>query len=192
MCGKRKRIDHLHPQPFLQLYFHAPPLPPHQLVTVLGNVCRPQVNAPLKCIGQVEEYGVAKQFYNGLFGRVPCNANLAEVMSALNEMKKDNDTPSRKDIIRWLSPAKYEPTYYRDRKNTLLDSKCDGTCQWLAQEDRVLAWIFPQSPESVLWLHGNPGTGKSVLTASLVHEILETSDPRQTTVSLFLYRCKKQ
>lgn len=82
----------------------------------------------------------------------------------------------RREILRWLSPTEDEPTYFQDRFQELIESKCEGTCEWLLEEDKYQAWILPQSLETVLWLNGDPGTGKSMLAASVVDQV--SRDPK--------------
>ena len=44
-----------------------------------------------------------------------------------------------------------------------------GTSAWLLRNEKIKLWL-KKSPElPVLWLHGNPGTGKSALSAELIH-----------------------
>lgn len=86
-------------------------------------------------------------------------------------MEAKSQAPTPKDILRWLSPAHDEPVYFKDRFKELIESRCEGTCQWILDEDKYQAWALPQSSETVLWLNGDPGTGKSMLAASVIHHI---------------------
>ena len=64
--------------------------------------------------------------------------------------------------------------------------ECKGTCVWLLDHDEYRTWI-EQSP-GLLWIKGNPGTGKS----TLMKYALETEKPKQlppdyTVVSYFFH-----
>lgn len=64
--------------------------------------------------------------------------------------------------------------------------KGEGTCQWLDDRDDFQEWrdgandhLVGQSSEaqnrnpSIIWVHANPGTGKTVLAAHVVSELQE-------------------
>lgn len=74
-------------------------------------------------------------------------------------------------VITWLSPATNEPTYYRDRYSELLAARCPGTCQWIFSEEQFQMWALPETPNTVLWVQGDPGFGKSVVAASVVEHL---------------------
>ncbi|KAK8142660.1 hypothetical protein G3M48_008436 [Beauveria asiatica] len=68
-------------------------------------------------------------------------------------------------------------------KKTLKRKKGDraaGTCEWILGTDDLTAWLGPSHNQNseihttqVLWLHGNPGTGKSTLAMYLT-DVLST------------------
>ena len=76
-----------------------------------------------------------------------------------------------REVLRWLSPSNNEPCYYQDRYKELIMSRCDGTCEWLLHEDSFQLWELPETAESILWIQGDPGCGKSVLTATVVEHL---------------------
>jgi len=51
----------------------------------------------------------------------------------------------------------------------LLEDRYDGTCSWALQQKQVKAWLGPSDRPRSLWLHGKPGSGKSVLAAHLIN-----------------------
>ncbi|CZR43691.1 uncharacterized protein FPRO_07392 [Fusarium proliferatum ET1] len=78
-------------------------------------------------------------------------------------------------IQSWLNAPNFASTYW----NTL-DECQEDTAQWIFEMDKFQEWSESLSisstgssaPESrLLWIYGNPGGGKSVLTASIVHEL---------------------
>ncbi|KAF4240075.1 hypothetical protein CNMCM8980_005445 [Aspergillus fumigatiaffinis] len=65
-------------------------------------------------------------------------------------------------------------------KNDLKRRKGDrarGTCEWIIQTDELQKWLglqpspSAQSASNVLWLYGNPGTGKSTMAITMVEEL---------------------
>lgn len=76
-----------------------------------------------------------------------------------------------RDVKLWLSPEEKEPEYYEDRYKKLQNDRCPGTCHWLLDEPAFLDWIQPHSTDLVLWVHGGPGTGKSMLAASVIDHL---------------------
>ena len=79
-------------------------------------------------------------------------------------------------------------------KNALKRKKGDrasGTCEWILGMEELTAWLASgqtAGPESqttnVLWLHGNPGTGKSTMAIFLTEELstdFSTTDGKTLT-----------
>lgn len=48
-------------------------------------------------------------------------------------------------------------------------NKYDGTCDWVSRHTHIREWLktTPTSETAFLWLQGNPGTGKSVISTQL-------------------------
>jgi hypothetical protein len=47
-------------------------------------------------------------------------------------------------------------------------SKFPGTCAWVLKNERICPWLQKKQGGNLLWLQGNPGSGKSVLSTQLV------------------------
>ncbi|KAK1688658.1 pfs domain-containing protein, partial [Colletotrichum godetiae] len=70
--------------------------------------------------------------------------------------------------------------------------RAKGTCAWILGTDELTAWLA-NTPEStlastdVLWLHGNPGTGKSTMSMFLAEALSETFSrtPNKTLAYFF-------
>ncbi|OJI99831.1 hypothetical protein ASPVEDRAFT_127771, partial [Aspergillus versicolor CBS 583.65] len=64
-----------------------------------------------------------------------------------------------------------------DDKNALRRRKggrAAGTCEWILETDELMDWLQmsdSQGGSSILWLHGNPGTGKSTMAMTMADEI---------------------
>lgn len=64
----------------------------------------------------------------------------------------------------WLSPSDSSTNY-----NEALQQRQDGTGQWLLQNNTFKQWILRQ--HGLLWLHGIPGCGKTVLTSTVIEHL---------------------
>ncbi|KAL8656814.1 MAG: hypothetical protein Q9226_002552 [Calogaya cf. arnoldii] len=75
----------------------------------------------------------------------------------------------RARIQKWLCPSEYaaESSDYNKHRR----SYCPNTGQWLRHSTQYLTWH--NSGESALWINGIPGSGKSVVAASLISDFLE-------------------
>ncbi|KAI1809721.1 hypothetical protein GGS20DRAFT_260186 [Poronia punctata] len=68
----------------------------------------------------------------------------------------------------WLQPTAYDSESGEYRKH--LASHAHGTSTWVTSHSTYLDWL--QSTEAgTLWIKGIPGSGKSVLTSHVVHEL---------------------
>ncbi|KAK4223270.1 hypothetical protein QBC38DRAFT_517229 [Podospora fimiseda] len=58
--------------------------------------------------------------------------------------------------------------------NFFRDRWTPGTCQWILQEEAFNSWIKDTSQKSrVLWVHGNPASGKSVLSSFVIDRLVQ-------------------
>ncbi|KAL7905425.1 ankyrin repeat-containing domain protein [Trichoderma velutinum] len=93
---------------------------------------------------------------------------LGEDVSSLKKITEDDITRrKRKELLQWLSDI--DPSA---QHNTALERHEDGTSRWLLQDDtKFKNWIT--SPKSILWLHGKAGSGKSILSSSVISYLQE-------------------
>lgn len=66
-----------------------------------------------------------------------------------------------------------------------MDNRCGGTCQWLLDEQAFLNWTQPLSSDPVLWVHGAPGTGKSMLASTIVDHLLHSPKTKDFLLLFF-------
>lgn len=61
-----------------------------------------------------------------------------------------------------------------DDYNFFRDRWMPNTCEWILEETSFQNWLHQPSPESsVLWLHGLPASGKSILSSFIINHIKE-------------------
>ncbi|KAH8691002.1 ankyrin repeat-containing domain protein [Phaeosphaeriaceae sp. PMI808] len=96
-----------------------------------------------------------------------------------NILPQDQDTMDR--VRTWLHPTDYEgegSEYHKHVSSHLL-----GTGNWLLTSDTYQQW-HGSDEHGMLWLRGIPGSGKSVLLASIIHHLLQ----EQVPVLYFFFR----
>lgn len=81
----------------------------------------------------------------------------------------------------WLKPTAYNAPGGEYQKH--LKSHVKGTGAWLTSDEAYAKWLRG-SEEGLLWIQGIPGSGKSVIAASLIHA-LSTSNPRAPVLFFF-------
>ncbi|KAL4778905.1 nucleoside phosphorylase domain-containing protein [Aspergillus varians] len=47
-------------------------------------------------------------------------------------------------------------------------NRANGTCEWILETDEIVHWLVASG---ILWLHGNPGTGKSTIAMTMTDEL---------------------
>jgi ankyrin repeat protein len=86
------------------------------------------------------------------------------------------------ELRQWLAPTDYEnPT---DEYGKHMSSHMAGTSIWVKQSDQYLQ-LLSSSEIGCLWIKGIPGSGKSVVAATLISELAETED---APVLFFFFR----
>jgi len=66
----------------------------------------------------------------------------------------------RDRILQWLAPS-----ISQQRQRDLSQYCVPGTGEWLLSREEYQGWTnWLQHPNNILWCHGEPGSGKSMLT----------------------------
>ncbi|KAK6349541.1 hypothetical protein TWF696_005825 [Orbilia brochopaga] len=108
-----------------------------------------------------KEFSLLKSLINGF--ELP----IARIDARLEKIADDLDTSRRSDILEWLSKTDYRSVHESTQK-----SITEGTCRWLHKDSKFSNWRTSSS-SSIFWLRGNPGCGKTRLTASVIRLLLE-------------------
>ena len=98
------------------------------------------------------------------------------------EMKKGNEASQKKSIHEWLSAP--DPSMEHNRARS---SRQSDTGLWFTESTDFARW---KSEKSLLWLHGKPGCGKTVLSSTIIEEVLHRSDDT-TKVAYFYFSFSK-
>jgi NACHT domain len=83
-------------------------------------------------------------------------------------------------ILRWLSPPDPSSNFQK-----ALKQRQSGTGVWFLQHERYIRWKSGKS--QFLWLHGIPGCGKSVLSSTILENVLELVKRSAGSVVTYFY-----
>ncbi|KAI0451705.1 ankyrin repeat-containing domain protein [Xylaria acuta] len=88
---------------------------------------------------------------------------------------------TRDELLDWLCKVDHSEMY-----NAARDKHESGTCKWLVRDSEEFK-TWEGSPSSLLWLHGNAGSGKSILSSSVVKYLQDryASDPQSAFAYFF-------
>lgn len=129
----------------------------------------------------LERLGSHKQdFYLALAGDMALHhESTHEAVVEIKDTVEAMQTAKERDkILDWLSG----PDSSINFKNAK-SKREPGTCSWLIDSNSFKSWV--ETEKQVMWLHGLPGTGKTVLSATVV-DYLE-SIPLSSVCSVLYY-----
>lgn len=80
----------------------------------------------------------------------------------------------RQKLLRWL-----DAVFTDNKYDAAIRSRHAKTCDWIFQRPQYRDWESPNTKKSkLLWIHGPPGFGKTVLCSSLIERLIR-SRPKQ-------------
>ncbi|KAL7930526.1 ankyrin repeat-containing domain protein [Trichoderma chlorosporum] len=103
-------------------------------------------------------------------------ADISGLREAIEEANKKED---HQDFYQWLSGFDPSNLYNAARKRHEA-----GTSEWFIESKTFITWM--NSPRSFLWLNGKAGSGKSVLSSSVI-KFLQKSHNDDATVAIAYY-----
>ncbi|KAG9233204.1 hypothetical protein BJ875DRAFT_379125, partial [Amylocarpus encephaloides] len=88
----------------------------------------------------------------------------------------------KETISKWLSSSNVSTQH-----NSFLRRRHPGTGLWLIASDECQQWLAPDNPRQFLFCSGIPGAGKTIMTAIVVDDLLNTfsSDPNVAVVYIY-------
>ncbi|KAH9960741.1 hypothetical protein BJV74DRAFT_360668 [Russula compacta] len=102
-----------------------------------------------------------------------------EIQQVADDQRRDQ---IRRDLTNWLSPPDPSVNY-----NTASDAHHEGTALWFTQSNAFKNW---KASGSFLWIHGKPGSGKSVLSSSIIQDINDISNSTSAHIAYFFFDFK--
>lgn len=107
--------------------------------------------------------------------------NIADSVSDLSvDIKSNQALQERRQTLDWLSEHQYDAQYRRG-----CQLHCSDTCAWLLYEDEFQTWM--QKRSSLLWMHGQAGSGKTVATSYIINFLSTQVEPQSTRLAYFYY-----
>ncbi|KAH9069576.1 hypothetical protein EDB83DRAFT_2582766, partial [Lactarius deliciosus] len=85
----------------------------------------------------------------------------------------------RESLRRWQSPP--DPS---TNHNIAGDRQHEGTAEWFLDSDQFENW---KVTGSLLWIHGKPGSGKSVLCSAIINEVTTMCDAGSGSMAYFYF-----
>ena len=112
-----------------------------------------------------------------------CNNLKSEIAVA-----KENQEEETK-ILKSLSSHDIRGSYKSVLERTGIEDKYSTRCQWLLEHDNFITWYTPGS-DSVLWLNGTIGRGKTTLMARAIQEMKHSAITQlyALPVAIFFFR----
>ncbi|KAK4205137.1 hypothetical protein QBC40DRAFT_65996 [Triangularia verruculosa] len=108
---------------------------------------------------------------------------LSQIQQRLQNLEAGRMESSSRNIIHWVSAPIFNEVLERSRK-----LRQPETATWIFREEKYRKWLNNElsAPttsngfgESVLWISGNPGSGKTVIASSIIDHLKSTALPHQ-------------
>ncbi|KAL6797086.1 ankyrin repeat-containing domain protein [Trichoderma sp. SZMC 28012] len=103
----------------------------------------------------------------------------ADISSLRRAVEEANAKQDHRDFYRWLCDV--DPS---DMYNAARNRHEAGTSEWFIEGQAFESWM--NNPRSLLWLHGKAGSGKSVLSSSVI-KFLQSKHKDDATIATAYY-----
>ncbi|KAN0139484.1 Ankyrin repeat-containing domain protein [Lactarius tabidus] len=113
--------------------------------------------------------------------RVAAQETSLVLQQAANDMDEIKWNQFIQLLRSWLSPADPSTNHNIARK-----ARHNGTAAWLFQ-GQIIKW---KSIGSLLWIHGKPGSGKSVICSSVIQDIMAVCETGSAIMAYFYFDFK--
>ncbi|KAH9022696.1 hypothetical protein EDB85DRAFT_1895136 [Lactarius pseudohatsudake] len=105
----------------------------------------------------------------------------ALVQRATNNMDDEKRSQTRKDHRAWLSPP--DPSTNQNIASTI---QHEGTATWFFRGSIFMEWKT-KATASLLWVHGKPGSGKSILCSAIIQDITALREGGLASMGYFYF-----
>ncbi|KAH9016751.1 hypothetical protein EDB84DRAFT_711918 [Lactarius hengduanensis] len=107
------------------------------------------------------------------------SAAIQRIVNTVDDMNRDQ---LRHDLRNWLSPPDPSINY-----NTACGTHHEGTAAWLTRGDAFKGW---RADGCLLWVHGKPGSGKSILSSVIIRDIEDVCNAGFASMAYFYFDFK--
>lgn len=126
---------------------------------------------------------VDKRLPRTLDGGKDAGALTEKTHLTVQKMAHDIDHVNRAQLLasirKWQSPPDPSTNYHIAR-----DRQCEGTAEWFLLGSRFQEWV---ATGSLLWIHGKPGSGKSVLCSAIINHISTMCETGSASMAYFYF-----
>ncbi|KAK0262089.1 hypothetical protein LTS09_003513 [Friedmanniomyces endolithicus] len=129
---------------------------------------------------------VAAAYARELFAHMPvdevkqCKIAKSDVKQIANDTRFVADSTRTADIKSWLAPVDVSTNYNEARTQHHL-----GTGRWFLDSEEYMQW--KTHDRAVLWLHGIPGCGKTIMSSSVIEDLRTVGDSPESVVLYFFF-----
>ncbi|EMD86414.1 hypothetical protein COCHEDRAFT_1116517 [Bipolaris maydis C5] len=124
--------------------------------------------------------GILKNLaYHG--GLVDKEAAAAEISEAVRQTWADLARQLQAKIQKVLAWLETNETFQADILERYMGDYLPGSCEWFVQHNETQLWLGDSAKNSLLWLCGKPGAGKSMICSSVIQHA------EANTVHIFYY-----
>lgn len=95
----------------------------------------------------------------------------------------ENDKKCLRDLRRT------DPRYDKQRIETDKDGLLEGSCSWVLEDPAFVGW-WTRDDSRLLWIHGDPGKGKTMMMIALISEVSKRLNDRPGSNVLAYFFCQ--
>ncbi|KAH8999577.1 hypothetical protein EDB86DRAFT_3242615 [Lactarius hatsudake] len=104
---------------------------------------------------------------------------IQQVVDQVSDLKRNE---LRQNLRKWIAPPNPSVNY-----NTASDVHHEGTAAWCTKGNTLATW---KTSGSLLWIHGKPGSGKSILSTVIIRDIKSLADSGSAFLAYFYFDFK--
>ncbi|KAH9178007.1 hypothetical protein EDB89DRAFT_2239725 [Lactarius sanguifluus] len=108
--------------------------------------------------------------------------NGVAIQQVVNQVSDLNRNELRMKLRKWIAPPDPSVNY-----NTASDAHHEGTAAWCTKGNTLADW---KTSGSLIWIHGKPGSGKSILSTVIIRDIKSLADAGSAFLAYFYFDFK--
>lgn len=126
--------------------------------------------------GQSRQQDDATEILNAVRALPNYKDDLDRLHEHIEEVKIQNKQRESKD--EWKELSKILPAFSGHLKHhDSISNHKEGTCQWFIDDERFTLWEKGHT-RNILWAHGAPGAGKTILTSFVIEHLRDSPENR--------------
>jgi len=104
------------------------------------------------------------------------------IQQVVNQVSDLNRNELRKDLRKWIAPPDPSVNFH-----SASGAHHEGTAAWCTTGSNVVNW---KTSGSLLWIHGKPGSGKTILSSVIIRDIETMSNAGSAFLAYFYFDLK--